>query len=77
MEIADYKDVNLKDCKRLWRQLFMALLNNPKNTFHYTKTKVSTIQDILALRDVHLLAPPIMTKNKISPKATTLTRRIA
>lgn len=35
------------------------------------------IQDILALRHVYLLAPPIMTKNKISPKATTLTRRIA
>ena len=35
------------------------------------------IQDILALHHVYLLAPPIMTKNNISSKATTLTRRIA
>ena len=35
------------------------------------------IQDILALHHVYLLAPLIMTKNNISPKATTLTRRIA
>ena len=31
------------------------------------------IQDILALHHVYLLAPQIMTKNNISPKATTLT----
>ena len=35
------------------------------------------IQDILALRHVYLLAPPIMSKKTISAEAATMTGRIA
>ena len=35
------------------------------------------IQDLLALRHVKLIAPPLMRKGKISSKASTSTRRIA
>lgn len=35
------------------------------------------VEDLLALKHVQLLAPPIMSKGKVSSKATTMTRRIA
>ena len=35
------------------------------------------VQDLLALKHVRLLAPPLMGKGKVSSKATTMTRRIA
>ena len=35
------------------------------------------VQDILALKHVRLLAPPIMSKGKVCSKATTMTRRFA
>jgi hypothetical protein len=35
------------------------------------------IQDLLALHDTHLIAPPIMRKGNISAKASTATRRVA
>ena len=35
------------------------------------------VQDLLALKNVRLLAPPMMGKGKVSSKATTRTRRIA
>ena len=35
------------------------------------------IQDLLALHDVRLIAPPIMAKNKVSARASTATRRVA
>lgn len=35
------------------------------------------VQDLLAPKHVRLLAPPVMTKGKISSKARTMTRRIA
>ena len=35
------------------------------------------IQDLLALHDVRLIAPPIMAKNKVSACASTATRRVA
>ena len=35
------------------------------------------IQDLLALHEVRLLAPPIMRKDAVSSKASTATRRIA
>ena len=35
------------------------------------------VQDLLALKNVRLLAPPMMGKGKVSSKATTMTRRIA
>ena len=34
------------------------------------------IQDLLALREAKLLAPPIMKKGAVSSKASTITRRI-
>ncbi len=35
------------------------------------------IQDLLALREMRLIAPPIMRKGTVSSKASTITRRIA
>ena len=35
------------------------------------------VQDLFALKHVRLLAPPIISKGKVSAKATTMTRRIA
>ena len=35
------------------------------------------IQDLLAIRDARLIAPPIMAKNNVSAYASTATRRIA
>ena len=35
------------------------------------------IQDLLALHDVRLIAPPIMAENKVSARASTATRRDA
>ena len=35
------------------------------------------VQDLLALKHVRLLAPPIMAKGKVSSKTTTITSRIA
>jgi hypothetical protein len=35
------------------------------------------IQDLLAVRDARLIAPPIMAKNKESARASTATRRVA
>ena len=35
------------------------------------------VQDLFAQKHVRLLAPPLMAKGRVSPKATTMTRRIA
>lgn len=39
--------------------------------------KGCNIQDLLALRETKLLAPPIMKKSAVSSKASTITRRVA
>ena len=35
------------------------------------------IQDLLALHDTVLIAPPMMRKNNVSARASTCTRRVA
>ena len=35
------------------------------------------VQDLLALKETRLFAPPIMGKGKVPAKATTMTRRVA
>ena len=48
---------------------------NPGDTI--MADKGFNIQDLLALRQTKLLAPPLMKKGKDSAKASTMTRRIA